>query len=242
MPSNELLHALDHVDDAARTVSIEPAPATSCAAQRAAVLLETTIHAPAGAVWDAISTFQQLNRWFGRVLPSEGTAGGYVIPGSAWGAVLARIPEQHLRMSWNFDDRTSIVDLDLTPPFDDSHGRGACDLSLSHSSELSDEDWQSFGVIGVGVAWDLTLLRLKQYLQQGIVEIEKGAFSRPAESVRAELDAWTQSREAHEFMRSCAARWATATLTAGTPAPVVDAQLRGCEEALFGHLEDPSGS
>lgn len=221
------------IEAAERYIAIAPLPESNPSDVRASILLEQTYPFPPRSVWDACSTATSLARWFAKVRPVNGEPNAFTIDGSAWGSVLHAIPERTISVTWNFDERTSVLDVDFTPPFDPQQIGRAVHISLSHGSNLTTEQWEQYGVIGVGVAWDVAAVRLIAYLNQGLEELTDGVFSQPSEPVLAELDEWSGSEEAQEFMSVCAQRWAAATIAAGVPADTAYRQLESTRDALI---------
>lgn len=149
-------------------------------------------------LWDACTTASRIERWF---LPVSGDlvlGGRYQFEGNAGGTIEQCQAPEFLRVTWEYGEGTSWVELRLSAVPTSS---GAL-LELRHIQAVSDF-WTQFGPGAVGVGWDLGLMGLALYLATG------DAFD------RVEAEQATMSPEGIQFMTGSSNAWAEAAIAAG---------------------------
>lgn len=221
--------SLSHLDDRIRSIAVAPLPAGNPADVKASILLEVTIHARAKELWQVMTRPRELRRWFSPVSGHTRRGGTFYVGDSSWGTVLSVVPERRFASTWNFDDRSSTLAIDLTPPFEPEFEETSTLVSLTHASDLSSEAWESYGVLAVGAAWDALAYKLALYLTDpGTLRIQRA------------IAAWEKSEDAAAFMTESVQRWTEATVEFGVdPAQARAMQANTLEIMVAGPDESP---
>nr|WP_042179581.1 SRPBCC family protein [Kibdelosporangium sp. MJ126-NF4]CEL13897.1 Aha1 domain protein [Kibdelosporangium sp. MJ126-NF4]CTQ88265.1 Aha1 domain protein [Kibdelosporangium sp. MJ126-NF4] len=151
-------------------------------------------------LWDACTNIERIPRWF---LPVSGelTLGGrYQFEGNAGGVVERCDPPKNFAVTWEMGGEVSWVDVRLST---DPDGRSR--FTLEHVAHVKDEMWAQFGPGAVGIGWDGMLLGLSLHLaSDDSITPEEG-------------QAWQVSPEGKQFSLASSAKWAEASIAAGTP-------------------------
>jgi uncharacterized protein YndB with AHSA1/START domain len=165
------------------------------------VVLRQTYPTPVEDLWEACTTADRLARWFQPVTGDLTLGGRYQVEGNAGGTIQQCDAPRFLRVTWEFGDGRSWVELHLAPAGDSSR------LELRHITPMNDF-WVQYGPGAVGVGWDLSFLGLALYLPTG-------------EALdRAAVEAATMSPAGLEFIRGSATAWGEAAIMAGEDAHV----------------------
>ena len=213
--------SLAHLDECTRHIAVAPLPEANPADVRGSILIEVNVPALSPRTWDAISTRNALNAWFAPVTGDFRRGGTYHVSTTSWGTILEIVPERRFSATWNFDDRTSILNVDLTPPFEPELEETSTLISVAHGSDLRSRDWNDYGVLAVGAAWDAMLFKLSSFLSAP-------ADTDPAANIRD----WEASNEASSFMRESLRRWTAATIDYGVDEATAQAMHERSLEAL----------
>ncbi|MEU1126030.1 SRPBCC domain-containing protein [Streptomyces sp. NPDC005899] len=170
------------------------------------VLVRRVFDAEVGDVWEAVTSADQLGRWFLPVGGELRAGGRYRLEGNAAGEILVCEPPRRLRVSWlaGPDPGFSEVELRLAPD-----GAGRTVLELEHVAVVPEEFWTRFGPGAAGVGWDLMLLGLGLHLAG------TGSGAQAAD--------WATSPVAREFIRRSGEAWGAAYAASGADAAVVAA-------------------
>lgn len=213
--------SLSHLDGCLRHIAVAPLPAGNPADVRASILIEANVPGLSPEVWKAVSTVNALQTWFAPVTGEFRRGGSYFVGETSWGNILEAVPERRFSATWNFDDRSTILNVDLTPPFEPELEGKATLISVAHGSDLKSQDWEDYGVLAVGAAWDAMLFKLSMYQ------------CAPADAdVNEDLRAWESSEEASRFMRESLSRWALASEEYGVSKNLVDGMHERAAQAL----------
>jgi uncharacterized protein YndB with AHSA1/START domain len=176
------------------------------------VALARTYSTTVEDLWDACTTAERIARWFAPVSGDLRLGGKYAIEGNAHGTIEACDPPNGFRVSWEYGDTVSYVELRLT-----AVGREQTRFELAHSG-LGGSRWDEFGPGAVGLGWDLTVFGLGLHL-------ESGADSDPS---------WMVSEEGKEFCARSSEQWRDAHVAAGADPEVAQASADRTKAAYTG--------
>jgi uncharacterized protein YndB with AHSA1/START domain len=196
----DVVHEISSVDRQVGTRTLEAGEARTLTISR---VYDTSLD----DLWDACTNPERIPRWF---LPISGDlrpGGRYELQGNASGTIERCEPPHSLAATWEYGGQTSWIELRLTP---ESEGRTR--FALEHIAHVDDELWEQFGPGAVGIGWDQTLLGLGLYLA--------GSADLPE---RDAIEAWQLSDVGREFTKLSSARWAEASIAAGTDAAAAQA-------------------
>ena len=150
-------------------------------------------------IWDALTNIERIPNWF---LPITGVlkpGGRFQFEGNAGGEILECQPQEGFRITWEFDEQMSWVNVSL-----DSRGNGVC-FKLEHIATVPKEMMDLYGPGATGVGWDSGLLGLYHHLATGeATSPEKGM-------------AWMMSDDGKAFVKLTSDAWGEASIAAGTP-------------------------
>jgi uncharacterized protein YndB with AHSA1/START domain len=159
------------------------------------LVAERSYAAPAGDVWDALTNPDRIPRWLAPISGDLRLGGRYQLEVNAGGTIETCDPPRHLGVTWEYEGRTSWVDVHLAESGDNTS------LRLEHLAFTDDfaDKWDEFGPGAVGIGWDLTLLGLAEHLGTGADVTE------PTDAAGV------------EFMRLSSEGWCRASIAYGTP-------------------------
>jgi uncharacterized protein YndB with AHSA1/START domain len=152
-------------------------------------------------VWDAITDPERLARWLKPITGDLRLGGSFELDGGEHGDILQCDPPRLLRVSWMFGPGadewpgTSEVEVRLTPG-----PAGDTEFELVHAAAVGEPMFPTYGPGAGGVGWDLHLLTLARFLDDGET-LDHETFS--------------ALPEGREFARRSAAAWGEAHLAAG---------------------------
>jgi uncharacterized protein YndB with AHSA1/START domain len=173
---------------------------TLAAGEARTLTVERVYDTPVEDLWDACTNPDRLPRWF---LPISGDlrpGGRYELQGNASGTIERCEPPHSVAATWEYGGETSWIELRLTPEPD-----GRTRFALEHVAHVGDEIWAQFGPGAVGVGWDQALVGLSLHLASGGAPLERQA-----------VEAWQASDDGRRFITLSSARWAEASIAAGT--------------------------
>ena len=150
-------------------------------------------------LWHAITSQEEISKWFAPVSGDFKVGGSYAIEGNASGVIEACEPLAHVALTWEFAGDVSWVDLRLN---NGSHSGSSFDLC--HTSLLSPH-WAQYGAGATGVGWELSFVGLYQYLVH-------------PNDAKIDEEAFVASDAGKQFVRSSSQGWAEASILAGTTA------------------------
>ena len=149
------------------------------------------------AVWNAITSPEEIAKYFGTITGDLKLGGSYAIQGNASGVIEACEPLAHVALTWEFAGDISWVELNMDPAT-----RPGVSLELTHTSVLSPH-WDQYGAGATGVGWESGFLGLFRYLvHPDQVEVDEEAFA--------------ASDEGKHFVSTSSQGWAEASILAGT--------------------------
>jgi uncharacterized protein YndB with AHSA1/START domain len=178
------------IDAVGRTVELNGAGAD------AAVTLTQDYDAPIDDLWDACTNVERIPRWFLPVTGDLREGGAYQLEGNAGGRVLSCDPPNSFRVTWEFGEGRSEVEVGLTA-LSDERTR----FALTHFAPL-DDFWAQYGPGATGIGWEMGLLGLSLHLASG------------ADAV-TETRGWDRTEEARWFMEQSGRLWGEAHAAAG---------------------------
>jgi uncharacterized protein YndB with AHSA1/START domain len=152
-------------------------------------------------LWDAVTNPERLPRWFAPVSGDLKLGGRYSIEGNADGEVLECDPPSRLRLTWEFGDAISWVNLNVSEDAEDG-----ARLTVEHIAHIDNDHWDQFGAGAVGVGWDLSLVGLGEHLAK------TPGFG------RAKGMEWMVSEDGKTFIRGSSDGWLVASISAGADA------------------------
>jgi uncharacterized protein YndB with AHSA1/START domain len=173
-------------------------------------------------LWTAVTEPDRIGRWFLPVSGDLREGGQYRLEGNASGTVLACDPPRGYRITWEFGDTVTWVEVSLAPA-----GTDAATLTLEHIAHVDETRWAEFGPGAVGIGWDGALLGLT-------LHVTSGATMDPDEAL-----AWMQSDEGKAFMTTSSEAWRQADVAFGTDPDDAAAAAARCTAAYTG---EPTGS
>ncbi|CAM3426126.1 SRPBCC family protein [Kibdelosporangium persicum] len=151
-------------------------------------------------LWDACTSIERIPRWLMPITGELRLGGRYQLVGNAGGVVERCDPPKGFAVTWEMNGEVSWVEVRLSA---DPDGRSR--IEIEHVAHVQDEMWAQFGPGAVGIGWDSMLLGLSLYLASDTsVPPEKG-------------QEWSVSPEGKQFIDASSARWAEASIAAGTP-------------------------
>jgi uncharacterized protein YndB with AHSA1/START domain len=173
-----------------------------------AIIATQTYDAGIDDVWDACTNPDRLPRWFLPVSGDLRVGGRYQLVGNAGGEILVCEPPRHLKVTWEYGDKMSWVEVRLSEEPD-----GRTTLELRHTAH-ADPTWEQYGPGAVGVGWDLALVGL-------VLHLSAGASVDPAEGM-----AWAGSEQGKEFIAQSSQAWCAANIAAGEDEAIATAAAR----------------
>ncbi|GAA4431217.1 SRPBCC family protein [Actinokineospora soli] len=187
------------VDHQISAVSRSLGTRTIAAGEARVLSISQTYKADVADVFDAVTSPERLPRWFLPVSGDLSLGGRYQFEGNAGGVIERCDPPTGFAATWEFGGEVSWIEVTIT-----EEGDGAR-LTLEHIAHVTDEMWAQYGPGAVGIGWDGALSGLARHL----------AGAGPVDM--AEVEAWSASPEGKRFYRETSARWAEASIAAGTP-------------------------
>lgn len=172
--------------------------------------VERTYDAAPDEVWSALTTAERITRWLMPVSGDLEVGGRFQLEGNAGGEVLDCVPPERLAITWEYDGRTSWVDVSLRPT-----DAGTL-LQLDHSLPLDDPTYGEFGPGATGIGWELGLMGLAEHLLDPTVV--------PRELVG----------DLSGFMADSSAAWSDAAIASGADADEARAAAARCTAAYTG--------
>jgi len=186
---------LDELAAARRSMGTTALPAGE------AYTMEVTRHYDAAPeeVWDALTGPERVARWLAPVTGDLRPGGTFALDGGEHGDVLRCEPPHLLRVTWMFGPDadawpgTSEVEVRLTAGSD-----GGTALALVHAASVHEPMFPTFGPGAGGVGWDLHLLALAGFLDDGrtLDLAELRATPVGHEVVRRSATAWGEAHRA----------------------------------------------
>ncbi|MEA3013411.1 MAG: hypothetical protein QOD42_1956 [Sphingomonadales bacterium] len=152
--------------------------------------------------WDALTNGERIPRWF---LPIGGDlrlGGRYQIEGNAGGTIIECEPPRRLALSWEFAGTISWVTVTL-----DEEAQASTRLVLEHVALIDPQFegfWGQFGPGATGIGWDLSLLGLASYLEDGAGKPPEGDL------------VWLASENGKAFVGASSEAWRAAAIAFGT--------------------------
>lgn len=186
--------------------------------------LRRRYHADLEDVWDALTSPERLGRWMRPVTGDLRLGGVFELEGAEHGEILRCEPPRLLRVSWMFGPGadewpgTSEVEVRLSPG-----AAGETELELVHAAAVGEPMFPTYGPGAGGVGWDLHLLTLAGFLDDGDVLDHEQFPASPA---------------GREFIRGSAAAWGEAHLAGGGEPERVAAAVQATT-AFYVPTEEP---
>ena len=149
------------------------------------------------ALWNAITSPEEISKFFGTVTGDLKLGGSYTIEGNARGVIEACEPLAHVALTWEFAGDTSWVDFRL-----DTESPSGVSFELTHTSMLSPH-WDQYGAGATGVGWESSFLGLFRYLRE-------------PDEAKVDEEAFAASDEGKHFVSASSRGWAEASILAGS--------------------------
>ena len=189
----DVTHQISSVDRRVGSRTLEAGEART-------LTVERVYDTPVEDLWDACTNPDRLPRWFLPVSGDLRPGGRYEFQGNASGTIERCEPPHAVAATWEYGGQISWVELRLTP-----EPGGRTRFALEHIAHVGDEIWAQFGPGAVGVGWDQALVGLTLHLASGGAPLERQA-----------VEAWQASDDGRRFITLSSARWAEASIAAGT--------------------------
>jgi uncharacterized protein YndB with AHSA1/START domain len=183
-----------YISSVARTVGSRTLHAGEARVGTIARSYNTDIH----DLWDACTNVERIPRWFMSVTGELKVGGTYQLEANASGTIERCDPPHGFDITWEYGGEVSWVTVRLT-----AEAPTRTRFELEHVAHVDDSKWDEYGPGAVGVGWDLTLLGLALYYEQG------GAFDKQA------VVAWTMSDEGRALMAASSDAWCAANIAGG---------------------------
>jgi uncharacterized protein YndB with AHSA1/START domain len=178
------------------------------AGQARTVMISQAFPADQADVFHACTDAERIPRWLMPVSGDLRLGGRYQLHGNAGGEVQECDPPNGFKITWEFADEVSWVEVTITP-----EGEGRTRLTVEHISHVDDERWKEFGPGAVGIGWDMMVMGLDLHLAAG-----------PESKVNGEeVMAWMATSEGVELMTRSGDEWRRAGIAAGTDPTEADA-------------------
>lgn len=168
--------------------SIEGADARS-------IILERAYNTDLDNLWDAISTKERLERWYGVVTGDLQQGGRYQIEGNAEGTIVVCEPKKRIELSWEYQGYTSWVYVTVN-----ELDSGLVSVTVEHLMHHSPY-WVQYGSGAGGVGWEVSLLSLMFHLDN-------------PESSKVD-DSFAMTDEGKEFVKIASDGWGQASIASG---------------------------
>lgn len=147
-------------------------------------------------LWNAVTTIDEIPKWFSPITGELRLGGSYALEGNAHGIIEACKPPTHVALTWEFAGDVSWVELNLVTKVP-----SAVTFDLNHTSYLSPH-WDEYGAGATGVGWETSYLGLYLHLMY------------PHES-KLDEEAFAASDEGKHFVSTSSKAWAEASVVAG---------------------------
>ena len=152
-------------------------------------------------LWHAVTSKERIPRWF---LPIEGELqlnGRFQFKDNAGGTITACAAPTAVSATWEFGGDTSWIAVTLA-----AEAKGTR-LTLEHTAFTDNPHFAKYGPGAVGIGWDMGLLGLHLYIEEG------GNFVTQAEAM-----AWAMSDNGKSYQRQSNDGWCDADVKAGRAA------------------------
>ncbi len=171
-------------------------------------------------LWDALTNIDRIPNWF---LPISGdlkVGGKYQFEGNAGGEILECTPEEEFKVTWEYGDQMSWVNVSISPAPD------GVNFQLEHIATVPQDMMDQYGPGATGVGWDSGLLGLFHHLNTGeSTNPEKGM-------------AWMMSDEGKAFIKMSSDAWGEASIASGTPPELALKAAETTRKAYTGETEE----
>jgi len=179
------------------------------------VVLAQTYQTTPDDLWEAVTSAERIPRWLLPITGDLKLGGRYQLVGNASGTILVCDRPRHLKVTWEYDGKTSWVEAAI-----ESAPNGSSRLTVEHWAH-ADDSWTQFGPGAAGVGWDLMVLGLALHLETGGSVTEEGMK-------------WLMSDEGKAFVRHSSDAWFQADLAGGENPEVAKAAAERTATAYGG--------
>ena len=171
------------------------------------------------SIWDALTNMNRIPSWFLPITGDLKVGGRYQFEGNAGGEILACKPEESFKVTWEYGDQTSWVNVTIEPVEE------GVKFQLEHIATVPQEMMDLYGPGATGVGWDSGLLGLYNHLTTGeSTTPEKGM-------------AWMMSDDGKAFVKLTSDAWGEASIAAGTPRDIALKAAETTRKAYTGETE-----
>ena len=146
-------------------------------------------------LWDAVTNEERIPRWFSPVSGTLALGGKYHIEDNASGTIETCVEPESFSLTWEYGGSLSWVSVSLAPDEDGTR------LELAHESPVNPWFWGQYGPGAAGLGWDLALVALGMYLEEG--------------TDREQQEAFAASPEGLVFLQTAGANWGDAAIADG---------------------------
>lgn len=137
----------------------------------AAVQIRRVFDTDRRSLWNAVTSEEELSKWFAPVSGDFKVGGSYSIQGNASGIIEVCEPFARVAVTWEFAGDVSWLVLRI-----DESASGVS-FDLNHTSALSPH-WDQYGAGATGVGWEMSFLGLFRYLiKPNEPKIDEEAFA-----------------------------------------------------------------
>lgn len=148
-------------------------------------------------LWDAVTNVERIPRWFLPITGELELGGRYQLEGNAGGTIETCNEPDSFALTWEVAGSVSWVSVSLTPV------EGGTRLEVTHESPADPTFWAQYGPGATGLGWDLSLVGLGRYAEDGT------EFGPDHE------EAFCASPAGAAFLEAAGADWAEAAIADG---------------------------
>ena len=144
-------------------------------------------------LWCALTEADRIAHWFVPISGDLRLGGRYDLPMGVEGTIVSCQKFRGFRLSWEQEGQVSWVEVNL------EQGDDSTRLRLVHSipkDRKAEQHWRKYGAGATGIGWDLSILGLVLYLDEGLKALD-----------REVIDKWLTSDGGREFIESSATAW-----------------------------------
>ena len=208
----DTLNSLDQIEAVDRAL----ATGSRDGQETKSVILTQTYPVPVADLWDACTDAERISHWLMPVTGDLREGGQYQLHGNAGGTIEECVPQDRIRLTWEFGGMgVSWVVATFSPDGDGSR------IRVEHIAHV-DERWPEFGPGAVGIGWDMMLFGLSMHLTTGEHLDDAQALE------------WQMSAEGLEFMKRSVAAWTEAQIASGEDSAAAEAAAQRCLAAYTG--------
>ncbi|RSM04659.1 hypothetical protein CDV31_009984 [Fusarium ambrosium] len=162
------------------------------------ITISQTFDIDVSSLWETCTKPDKIKQFFSPVSGDLFVNGRFQVENNASGTIEKCIPPSNFRVSWEFGDSTSWVEVRISQ-VSETQSR----LELSHTAPVN-KHWEEYGAGAGGVGWEMSFAGLAYHL--------KGVKVGPE---------WFGQDETKTYLAKCSEAWGEATVLGGEDPEVV---------------------